>query len=394
MSDAVLVLNAGSSSIKFAVYPARAGEDAALLGGKITGIGTRAVFAARDGDGAAMAPGPMGDVAALDHHALIARLVDWLDSHHEGIAIVAAGHRVVHGGQRFAAPCRITPQTMADLQALAPLAPLHQPHNLDAIAALTARAPDLPQVACFDTAFHRSQPHLAQLFALPRHFADEGILRYGFHGLSYDYIAGILPDHLGAQAEGRVIVAHLGNGASMCAMQGRKSVASTMGFTALDGLMMGQRCGALDAGVVLHLIQTLGMSAQAVQDLLYHEAGLLGVSGLSNDMATLERSTDPHAREAIALFCYRAARELGSLAAALQGLDALVFTAGIGENSALCRALICDYLGWMGVALDADANRAHATVISAPGARMPVLVLPTNEELVVAQGVRRVLAQG
>jgi acetate kinase len=277
---------------------------------------------------------------------------------------------------------------MTDLAALIPLAPLHQPHNLAAIRAVAKQFPELPQVACFDTSFHRTQPRLAQIYAIPRALTDAGILRYGFHGLSYDYIAGVLPDHLGAFAEGRVIVAHLGNGASMCAMRERRSVATSMGFTALDGLMMGRRCGALDPGVVLHLIREKGLSATEVEDMLYNRSGLLGVSGLSNDLRVLEASADPAAAEAIALFAWRAAQELAALAATIGGVDAIVFTAGIGENSAHMRDLICARLGWMGVAIDAAANTENRVRISPSGADIVVLVLPTNEELVVAQATQ------
>ncbi len=266
-----------------------------------------------------------------------------------------------------------------------PLAPLHQPHNLAAIRCVAASVPGLPQVACFDTSFHRTQDRLAQLFALPRALTEAGIVRYGFHGLSYEYIAGTLPTHLADRAEGRVIVAHLGNGASMCAMRERRSVATSMGFTALDGLMMGRRCGALDPGVLIHLVEQRGMEIGQVRHLLYEESGLLGVSGISNDVRLLEASTAPEASEALALFSYRAARELGALATSIDGLDAIVFTAGIGENSAKVRQLICARLGWLGVALDAESNAQHATRISTPASRVDVLVVPTDEEEIIAR---------
>lgn len=291
---------------------------------------------------------------------------------------------MVHGGQHHAAPARVTDALLADLAALVPLAPLHQPHNLAAIRSVAALMPDLPQVACFDTSFHRTQSRLAQLFALPRAMADDGILRYGFHGLSYDYIASALPNHLGQGANGRVIVCHLGNGASLCAMKDRQSVATSMGFTALDGLVMGTRCGTLDPGVVLYLLDK-GWSATNITRLLYEDSGLLGVSGISNDMVILEASPAPQAQEAIDLFCYRAANQLAALVPALGGLDAIVFTAGVGEKSARVRKVICAQLHWMGVDLDVGANESNATRISPPDSTIDVLIIPTDEEAVIAR---------
>ncbi|WP_099826928.1 acetate/propionate family kinase [Oceaniglobus indicus] len=392
MTDAILVLNAGSSSLKFAVYRDEADPQSPVLRGKIRGIGTAAIFTARDADGdpvparAAMTPRP-----SASHGDLIPALLDWLESHLAGFTVTAAGHRVVHGGASHTGPARVSDAVLRDLDALIPLAPLHQPHNLAAVRCISASAPDLAQVVCFDTSFHRTQGRLAQMFALPRALSDLGIVRYGFHGLSYDYIAGVLPTFLGARAEGRVVVAHLGNGASLCAMKARQSVATTMGFTALDGLVMGQRCGALDPGVLLYLLEQKGMTPDRISQLLYHESGLLGVSGISNDMATLEKSAAPEAREAIDLFCYRAAGEIARLAAATGGLDAIVFTAGIGENSALVRDLICDQLGWMGVALNPDANARNATRIASDTSAVDVLVLPTDEERVIARATHRLI---
>ena len=389
MTGAILVLNAGSSSLKFAVYPVADDKKPPLVRGKIAGIGSAPVFSAHDRTGQALRwdKGPLL-CPDTDHDALIPPLLDWLKIQLGDLTIIAAGHRVVHGGREFDGPARVTDALMAKLDRLVPLAPLHQPHNLAAIRCVARAAPDLPQVACFDTSFHRTQSPLAQMFALPRDLTDEGILRYGFHGLSYDYIARTLPSHLGDRANGRVIVAHLGNGASMCAMKGRRSVATSMGFTALDGLMMGQRCGALDPGVVLYLMQQKGMSAAEISQLLYERSGLLGVSGISNDMATLQSSAAPRAKEAIALFCYRAAGELAQLAASIDGLDAIVFTAGIGENSALVRARICDHLLWMGVRLDTAANIRNARRINAVWSEIDVLVIPTDEEAVIAQATR------
>ena len=303
-------------------------------------------------------------------------------------------HRVVHGGEEFAAPLRLTEEIVGRLAALIPLAPLHQPHNLAVIRALLAARPDLPQVACFDTAFHRSQPTIAQSFAIPREYTEAGVRRYGFHGISYEYVTGRLKEVAPEVARGRVIVAHLGNGASLCAIKNGKSVASTMGFTAVDGLMMGTRCGALDPGVLVHLIDKYGMDARALEDLIYRKSGLLGVSGMSSDMRALRGSPDPAAKEAIALFVYRIQREIGSLAAALGGLDAIVFSGGIGENDAATRAEICAGCDWLGVGLDAEANGRGELTISASGSRVAVLVVPTNEELEMARSAFRTVIGG
>ncbi|MGB3247072.1 MAG: acetate/propionate family kinase [Sulfitobacter sp.] len=388
MSDVILVLNAGSSSIKFAVYPIDA-DATPVIRGKIAGIGRAPVFSPFDGKDVALDKGELSNLdGAANHETIVAMLLTWLQHHEGDTTLVAVGHRVVHGGRNFTAPALIDGAALRELEQLAPLAPLHQPHNLAAIRAVAAWQANLPQVACFDTSFHRTQSRLAQLFALPRDLSDEGIIRYGFHGLSYDYIASILPQHLGERADGRVIVAHLGNGASMCAMKNRKSVATSMGFTALDGLMMGRRCGALDAGVVLYLMQHKGMSAAEVEHLLYRKSGLLGVSEISNNMHVLEESDTPQAREAIDLFCYRAASVLCGLVSAIGGLDALVFTAGIGENSDHIRSLICQRLAWLGVDLDESANCANATRISRAASQVDVLVVPTDEEVVIATATR------
>lgn len=385
MTRALLSLNAGSSSIKFGLY-ALGDEGAAghVAGGQIEGIGTLPRLHARSDDGTSVAERTWTDGAALTHEALLGALLDWIGDHLGGHRLVAIGHRVVHGGTRFAAPVRVDDGVMAALDALCPLAPLHQPHNLAAIRAMTAIAPDVPQVACFDTAFHRTMPPLATRFALPRPLHDEGIRRYGFHGISYDFIARRLREVDPALAAGRVIVAHLGNGASMCAMDNGRSIDTTMGFTALDGLVMGTRAGDLDPGVVLHLIEQKGMSAHAVETLLYKQSGLLGVSGISSDMHVLEESAAPEAEEARALFAYRAGREAGALASSLGGLDGVVFTAGIGEHDAAMRARICARLGWLGVELDEDANAAHAGVISAAGSAVAVRVMATDEERMIA----------
>lgn len=385
MSDAVVVLNVGSSSIKFAVFEA-APEGGRIGGGAVDRVGAAPALRL---DGAASEPVPA--TVGADHASLIDWIVGRMPELFPGRSPVAGGHRVVHGGRDFTAPAEATDATMAALRALAPLAPDHQPHNIAGIEALRRAMPGAPQIACFDTAFHRAQPRLAQIYALPRRLTDAGVLRYGFHGLSYEYVAGALPDLLGAAARGRVVVAHLGHGASLCAMRDGRSVATTMGFTALDGLMMGTRCGALDPGVVLHLLRG-GMGVEALERLLARESGLLGVSGFSGDMRDLLASGAPEAREAVDLFVYRAAREIGSLAAALGGLDALVFTGGIGERSPEIRGAISERCAWLGVGIDESRNAAGGPLISPEGAAAAVLAIPADEEAVIAAAVRRFLA--
>ena len=393
MSEVILTLNSGSSSLKFAVFESGTTKNTASITGKITEIGRAPQFSARGSDGEMLGKGELSNLnATASHEDIIALLLTWLPQYLGDRLLIAIGHRVVHGGSFFSKPTLVTNEVLEKLETLIPLAPLHQPHNLAAIRAVTKWHSDVPQIACFDTAFHRTQDRLASLFALPRSLSDEGIVRYGFHGLSYEYIASALPQHIGVAAEGRVIVAHLGNGASMCAMSNRKSVATSMGFTALDGLMMGQRCGTLDPGVVLYLMQSKGMSTDQIEDLLYRQSGLLGVSGISNDMQVLQDSNDPHAREAIDLYCFRAANVLAGLVTAIGGLDALVFTAGIGENSAPVRKLICDRLVWMGVHLDDEANDIGAIKISSDQSSVSVLTLPTDEESVVAKACRGLVA--
>jgi acetate kinase len=391
MNQRILILNTGSSSIKFAVFDANADTDP-LLQGDVTGLGGMPAFSARDHAGNALTRPQDSPLPAsvATHDAALAWLFDWLGEHHAG-NFVGAGHRVVHGGKHFSEPALVNAAVFAALEALVPLAPLHQPHNLAAIRALMTLQPGLPQVACFDTAFHRTQDPLAQQFALPRDITASGIQRYGFHGLSYEYIARVMPQHLGDLADSRVIVAHLGNGASLCAMRNRKSVATTMGFTALDGLMMGTRCGTIDPGVLFYLMREQNMPAEKVEDLLYRRSGLLGVSGISSDMRELLASDAPAAREAIDLFCYRAAREIGSLTAALGGLDALIFTAGIGERSHEVRARICEKLHWLGLAIDDAANRAHQTTINRAESRVAVRLIPANEESVIARHTARII---
>lgn len=387
MTRQILVLNAGSSSIKFAVFGGPR-LDRRILQGMISGLGTQAVFTAGNADGPLAGTLP---AAVHSHESALAWLFDWLEAGGHAGDLAAAGHRVVHGGTTHDTPALLDAATLQALRKLIPLAPLHQPHNLAAIDALAKLRPALPQVACFDTAFHCSQPAVAQALALPREFAAQGLRRYGFHGLSYEYVAGRLPEVLGTRAEGRVIVAHLGNGASLCALRQRRSIATSMGFSTLDGLVMGTRCGSIDPGALLHLLRERRMPAQELEDLLYRRSGLLGVSGISNDMRTLLGSSDPRAAEAIELFVYRAAQEIGALAAALEGLDVLVFTGGIGENAAPVRAMICAKLGWLGITLDEAANTRHDRCITRPGTAS-AHVIATDEEAVIAAHTARLVA--
>ncbi|MEO8485893.1 MAG: acetate/propionate family kinase [Betaproteobacteria bacterium] len=396
MDDAILVVNAGSSSVKFSLFDAGeagdAGDAATLrLRGQVEGLGTAPHFVAKTPSGEIVGERRWEGAAALDHAGAVDHLLAFFDGAAVQRRLAAVGHRVVHGGTRYDAPVRVDAGVLDALAALIPLAPLHQPHNLAPIRAIAARMPTLPQVACFDTAFHRGQPPIAQAFALPPEITDLGVRRYGFHGLSYEYVAGALRGVDAAAAAGRVVAAHLGNGASMCAIAAGRSIASTMGFTALDGLMMGTRAGALDPGVLLWLAEERGMSAREIGQLLYHRSGLLGVSGISSDMRTLLASDAPRAKLAIDLFCYRCVRELGSLAAALGGLDALVFTGGIGEHAAPVRERIVRESAWLGLALDSDANRADAQRITAAASRVPAYVIPTDEERMIARHVRAVL---
>jgi len=392
MTRAVLTLNAGSSSLKVGLFPA-AGDEAMLASGQADRIGPEGTLTMKDEAGAPMSPAS-GDLAS--HEGALAAALDSFRAAFPDLGLCAVGHRVVHGGTDYAAPVTITDAILDDLARLEPFAPLHQPHNLAGIRAARAAFPGVPQVACFDTAFHRSHPWVNDVFALPREYYDRGVRRYGFHGLSYDYIAGALRDLAPGIAMGRVVIAHLGNGASMCAIHEGRSVASSMGFSALDGLPMGTRCGQLDPGVMLYLMEQEGMGAAEISDLLYRRSGLLGLSGLSNDMRMLEQAGTPEADAAIGYFTFRIRRELGGLAAALGGIDALVFTGGIGEHSARVRAEVCEATGWMGIALDPARNADHSTVISPDGAAVPVLVVPTNEELVIARAARKAvgLAEG
>jgi len=382
MNTALLILNAGSSSLKFAVYRADAAPTQhAEYRGVIEEIGRHGQFRVMQ-DGARLID---QEVAPANHEEALRLLLDWLEARHPALALRAVGHRVVHGGADYSQPMLMDEAALAALERLIPLSPLHQPHNLGAIRALARLRPQLPQIACFDTGFHHTLSPPARHFALPRDFHARGIRRYGFHGLSYEYIAGVLPEHLGSASEGRVVVAHLGNGASLCAMRQRRSVETSMSFTPLDGLPMGSRCGALDPGVLLYLLREEGMSPEQLDDLLHHRSGLLGLSGISGDVRVLQASDDPHAAEALDLFAYRTSQAIASHAVALAGLDAVVFTAGIGEHAASVRAAICHRLAWLGLELDDAANHRHGPCISHPHSRVSAWVIPTNEEYVIAR---------
>jgi len=394
-TELALVLNAGSSSLKFAVYARLAGDAArhawrVEASGQIEGIGTVPKFKARAAGGETLAEKDLG-AAGRDARGALAELAAWLRAHFGTAKLVGIGHRVVHGGARYAAPAVVTDEVLAELKALIPLAPLHQPHNLAPIEAFRERLPDVPQVACFDTGFHRGQPAVAELVPLPSEIRAKGVQRYGFHGLSYEYIASVLSEAAREIADGRVIVAHLGSGASLCALRARKSVECSFGFTALDGLCMGTRPGAIDPGVILYLFQTLGMSAKDVESLLYKKSGLLGISGISNDMRDLVASQEPAAKLAVDYFVYRVAKEIGAFAAVLGGVDGIVFTAGIGEHSAEIRARICAASAWLGVVLDERANASDGPRITTSKSRISAWVIPTNEELMIARHTGRLL---
>ncbi len=383
MDDYALVLNAGSSSLKFCVFQRPVGQNWRLEArGQIEGIGTSPRLSVKDADGESLAK---QDVKVSDGREAVEALAAWLRSKYGGSKVLGVGHRVVHGGARFKGPTILDQHVLEELRKLIPLAPLHQPYNLAAIEAAFERLPGVPQVACFDTSFHRGQPAVAELIPLPRELRQAGLQRYGFHGLSYEYIASVLPEVAPEIANGRVIVAHLGSGASMCALQERKSVDSTLGFTALDGLCMGTRPGAIDPGVVLHLFQGLDLSVKDVETLLYKKSGLLGISGISNDMRDLLGRREPEARLAVDYFVYRAAKEIGALTAALGGIDGLVFTAGIGENSPEIRKRICESSSWLGIELDDAANTDRGSRISTTRSKVSVWVIPTNEELMIAR---------
>jgi acetate kinase len=393
MQNAIAVLNAGSSSLKFSVFVER-GETLDLIArGQAEGLYTAPRFVAKDGAGKLLGEKAWDAGSKLGHDGALDHLVGFLRTEFVDHRLAGVGHRVVHGGLEYTQPVRIDAAILAALEKYIPLAPLHQPHNLAPIRAVLERSPELPQVACFDTSFHSGAPPVAQAFALPKSITDRGVRRYGFHGLSYEYIAAVLSQYDQRAAQGKTVVLHLGNGSSMCAIAGGRSIASTMGFTAADGLPMGTRCGNLDPGVILYLMDELKMDTRAVEKLIYQESGLLGMSGVSSDMRTLEASDAPDAKFALDVFVYRIGRELGSLAAAMGGLDAIVFTAGIGENSRSLRARVCRDATWLGVALDAAANESNGPRISAAGSRVSAWAIPTNEELMIARHTRRLLGK-
>lgn len=382
-----LTLNAGSSSLKFALYGIERGP-VERARGIVERIGGAPRLKAGFGADAPAVARDLATEEASDHVGALGAVLALVETAFPGARIVTVGHRVVHGGSAYAAPTVVTPEVLEALIRLIPFAPIHQPHNVSGIEAAQAAFPDALQVACFDTAFHRTQPWLNDTYALPPEYYARGVRRYGFHGLSYDYVAGELARIAPRAAAGRVVIAHLGNGSSMCAVLGGRAIASSMGFTPLDGLPMGTRCGQIDPGVIFYMVAQERRSVADVETLLYHQSGLLGLSGISNDMRTLEASGTPEADAAIAYFTARIREEVGRFAAALGGLDALVFTAGIGENSARVRAEVCNGLGWIGVALDRDRNASGAAVVTTPSSPVEVRVIPTDEEIVIVRAAK------
>jgi acetate kinase len=386
----IAVINAGSSSIKFAVFDDDGGSQSLRFRGQIEKIGVAPALTAENASGEMLLQTEWG-AKEINHRSATKVILQTALSLLGGEAVEGIGHRVVHGGTQFTAPTPVTKDVIAALKGLCPLAPLHQPHNIAPIETIMAEAPHIPQVVCFDTAFHQTQPHLSQAFALPREITDKGVRRYGFHGLSYEFVSNrlrsVAPDH----AQKRIIIAHLGNGASLCAIDRGRSVATTMGFTAVEGLMMGTRCGSIDPGVLIYLMDEYRMDARALESLVYKKSGLLGVSGISSDMRTLRQSDDPRAQEAIDLFVYRIVREIGSLSAALGGLDGLVFTGGIGQRDSKTRREVVAGCAWLGTAIDEQANDAGAERIDATSSRIPIWVLPTDEESVIARATAALL---
>ena len=386
----LLVINAGSSSIKFALY--RLGETKRLLRGEAKGLGGRAELVVEH-QGNRDVLRRWSEQEQVDHARALGDILGWIATTFAREELVAVGHRIVHGGAHFAAPVLLTPEVMTKLEGLVPLAPLHQTHNLAAVQAVAASHPELPQIACFDTAFHRGHASVVDRFALPRSLYDEGVRRYGFHGLSYEYIAGWLQQEAPTVAGGAVVVAHLGSGASLCALRGGRSVDTTMGMTALDGLPMGTRPGSLDPGVLLYLLQEKGLTPDALETLLYHQSGLLGISGISADMRLLAESADPRAAEARALFALAVTKAIAAMAASMGGLEALVFTGGIGTHDSALRAWVCNSLAWLGVVPDLTANSQQATAFAAPDSRVALFAVSTDEELVIARHSQALLAQ-
>lgn len=385
MTDAILVLNAGSSSIKFSIFALNDAELELGFRGQIESLYTAPRFVAKNSENAVIGEKFWGEGVRLGHDGAMEHLRQFLIEQRGGMRVAGVGHRVLHGGVKYFQPTRVDAQVLGDLEQLIPLAPLHQPHNLAPIRLILEQMPDVPQIACFDTGFHHTNPALAQLFALPMALSDAGVRRYGFHGLSYEYVAAALPKFAPQGAVGKTIVLHLGNGSSMCALDGGHSVTSTMGFSTLDGLPMGTRCGELDPGVILFLLDQQNMDVHALEKLLYNQSGLLGVSGISSDLRALLGSQDPAAKRAIDLYIYRIGRELGSLAAALGGLDTIVFTAGIGENAVVIRERVCRDAAWLGIELEQEANANGGPCITTFRSRVSAWVIPTNEELMIAR---------
>jgi acetate kinase len=391
MNDAILVLNAGSSSMKFAVFVVAKNAIELKLRGQLEGLFTAPHFMAKDKSGNLLAENSWAEGVKFGHEGALEHLRTFLLGFGNEMRLAGIGHRIVHGGIKYAHPVRVNEQVLADLDELVPLAPLHQPHNLRPIQLIMEGMPEVPQVACFDTAFHRSNPQLAQMYALPKALTESGLRRYGFHGISYEYIASVLQECDYHAAAGKTVVLHLGNGSSMCAMAGCKSVATTMGFTAIEGLPMGTRCGSLDPGVILFLLDQCKMDLRAIEKMLYNQSGLLGVSAISSDVRTLLESKDPGAKLALDLYAYRIGRELGSLSAALGGLDALVFTAGIGENAVVLRERVCKDAAWLGLELNPAANAGGGPRITTRASRVTAWIIPTDEELMIARHTMRVL---
>jgi acetate kinase len=395
MTAAILALNAGSSSIKFGLFEVNnTAVQRSVAHGEIEGIGGSPHFLARAADHTIIGERCWEGGPSLDHEALLGGLLEWVDAHLRSDTLIAVGHRVVHGGRDFTEPVPLDEEVLRKLELLAPLAPLHQLHSLSPVRAILTLRPELAQVACFDTAFHQTLSALTTRFALPQSYESEGVRRYGFHGLSYEYIAGTLREVAPKVAAGRVIVAHLGNGASLCAMSDGRSVDTTMGFTALDGLMMGTRCGTIDPGVILYMLQHQKLRASEIEEILYKRSGLLGVSGISSDMRELLGSAEADARKAIELFVFRIAREAAALVGSLGGLDGFVFTAGVGEHAPEIRSAVCERMAWLGVVIDASANIRHASRISTPDSLVDVRVIGTNEEAIIARHTLQQFSRG
>jgi acetate kinase len=393
MTNAILTLNAGSSSLKFSLFEAAGGGLTRRADGGVTGIGDSPRFQARVG-GELVAERGAPDGGGQDHEAFLDEILRFAEAQLGDDQLAAVGHRIVHGGAEFTGPARLDADVMAKLEALSPLAPLHQPHNLAAVRAMARARPDVAQVGCFDTAFHHGHAAEVDRFGLPREWEARGVRRYGFHGLSYEFIAGRMRELDPDLAAGRMIVAHLGAGASLCAIQGGRSIDTTMGFSVLDGLLMATRCGALDPGVILYLAASHGLTAAALEDMLYRRSGLLGVSGISDDMRVLLASGEPAARDAVDLFVFRIVREIGALAASMGGLDGVVFTAGVGEHAPAVRERVCARLDWLGASLDAAANARGDPCISAPASRLALWAVPTDEEQVIARQTRDLVLAG